>query len=578
MPPSSEALISTESQREIHHADQFKEALTHASDAAIGVILVRTREPYRAQEVIQEWSVRQDKIFKVWTVLTGWQSFPIPDERMSGDTDYTKPIGQDEAYDPVKAFDKLLETEHPDKFCGVFMNAQYAMESPGLQQHIKLQVQRSLEGDQRIIFLVPESAEIPTTLRDDFHIIDFKTPSHAEMVIVWERLLEHIKEESHPGFNDTQVGEIVQNGLGMSAHEFETSIAQAFVRLRADDNDAELTPQDFIHYVLKTKVAVSNFGDLLELMDPVDIDDIGGLDVLKEWIDKRKQAYSDEARAFGIDQPKGTLIVGPPGGGKSLIAKAISGVFGVPCLKFDIGKVFGSLVGQSEGRMRQALSMIESMAPCVLFLDEIDKGFGGVGGSSSDGGTTQRVFGTFLTWMQERGNKGLPVFAVMTANNVQGMPPELMRKGRIDEVWAVTFPSPEERALILNIHMRKRGHEDALTPEDIADVIKHTNGFVGSEIEGVVMEALVEAFSAGETVLTAERLIEEADKIVPLSKAFAHAVAEMNEWAKNNARAASSTMTFDNPTDNPPDDSKVIRRGRRGKNPRKRIRRGSSEN
>lgn len=571
-------LISSKHVRNASHVDEFKEMITKASDAAIGVILIRTREPYRCQEVLHEWSIAQEMEFKVWTILAGWQEFLPPSHPAfhtsaageDAEVDIHKAQGSDNAIQPPVAFQKIKEQFSP-KGCFIFMNLQHFIDTPAIQQHIKDMVRHAYDNEKRVILLVPESVNVPTEIEDDLYIIDFKTPSHSELKTVWNDLLDNISDgtddtdDCRPAFSMRDVDLIVQTALGMAAHEFDTAIALAFVELREKivTDKKSVTPHDFIAVIMREKVNVIKRTDILELLPEADMSQVGGLDILKSWVAKRSTAFSDEARQFGIDMPKGVLMVGPPGTGKSLAAKAIASVLNVPCIKLDIGRIFGQYVGESEGRMRKALALVEAMAPCVLMIDEIDKGFGGASGASGDSGTTSRVFGTFLTWMQERQSESVPIFVVMTANNVLGLPPELMRKGRLDEIFAVTFPSDKERVDILKIHVEKRGHK--LTNSELAKVAAETNNFVGSELEAVVKDSLVEAFGTEERKLTSTIMRGQAASIIPLYRAFAEKVKLMNDWAKSNAKPSSSNMSFDyEETKKEKKGKRIIRRGGSG--------------
>jgi SpoVK/Ycf46/Vps4 family AAA+-type ATPase len=527
--------------RTVRHADEFKERLTVVSDAAIGVILIRTREPYRCQEVLQDWAVEMEMDFRVWTILTGWQQFPQPLANADEAIDITIPVSSDKVLDINKAFSAVSDG-FPEDGCFIAMNCQYAFENPAFQQHIKAHVQRALSKRQRIILLCPEGAEMPSAIEDDIYVLDFKAPSHIELRGLWENMTSNVEDACKPDFDEDDVDLIVQNSLGMTGLEFETALAMAFVELRgrmSGDEEPPVEPQDFIHIIMRSKIEVIKRTDLLELMPEAKMDEVGGLDLIKEWLELRKLGYTDEAKEYGIEPPKGVLVVGPPGSGKSVFAKAAAGVLGVPLIKFDIGKVFGKFVGDSEANMRKALALVEAMAPCSLLVDEIDKGFGGVGGSN-DGGTTMRVFGTFLTWMQERQQTQTPIFVIATANNVQGLPPELLRKGRFDEIFAVTFPGPSERAQIVKIHLEKRGHN--LPDADIRKVAEATPEYVGAELEAIVLETLYRSLAKKLKAPSIEIMLDEARQIVPVSRAFPEKVKHMNEWAKNNAKPASRAM------------------------------------
>jgi SpoVK/Ycf46/Vps4 family AAA+-type ATPase len=265
---------------------------------------------------------------------------------------------------------------------------------------------------------------------------------------------------------------------------------------------------------------------------------VGGLDGLKTWIGKRRRAYGAEAAAYGLPTPKGILLVGIPGTGKSLCAKAVGTALGVPTLRLDVGALFQSLVGESEARTRDALQLAEAMAPCVLFVDEIDKGLAGTasGGGAGDSGVARRVLGSILTWMQDR-PADRPVFVVATANQVDGLPPELLRKGRFDELFAVDLPTPAEREAIFRIHLGRRKRDPA--DYDLARLAEATPDYTGSEIEAIVVEALYHAFDLGREITT-EDLLAAARAVVPLAVTAKDTIEAVRRWGATRARAAST--------------------------------------
>jgi len=261
---------------------------------------------------------------------------------------------------------------------------------------------------------------------------------------------------------------------------------------------------------------------------------VGGLAVLKEWINKRAVAFTREARAFGLPAPKGILMLGVQGCGKSLCAKAVANQWHLPLLRFDMGRMFGSLVGSSEENVRRAIAVAESVAPAILWVDEIDKAFAGSQGSGmSDGGTTARVFGTFLTWLSE---KQAPVFVVATANDISQLPPELLRKGRLDEIFFVDLPSNEERAEVFRIHLAKRDR----VPEqfDLASLADSSKDFSGAEIEEAINSALYDAFDARQE-LAASHILIALGQTVPLAKTMDEHISRLRTWAEGRARNAS---------------------------------------
>ena len=260
-------------------------------------------------------------------------------------------------------------------------------------------------------------------------------------------------------------------------------------------------------------------------------DAIGGLAALKDWLQQRHRAFSDEARRFGLPMPRGVLLVGPQGTGKSLTAKAIARSWSMPLLRLDVGRLFAGLVGASEARTRETIQRAEAMAPCVLWIDEIDKGFGGDG--RSDGGTSQRVLASVLTWMAE---KQSPVFVVATANGVDQLPPELLRKGRFDEIFLLDLPSTEERHSILSLHLNRR-RPGLQLPLDT--VISRSDGFSGAELEQTVIEAMHLAFAEGRE-LNETDLIRAASQLIPLSRTAREQLEALQAWASSGrARPAS---------------------------------------
>jgi SpoVK/Ycf46/Vps4 family AAA+-type ATPase len=289
--------------------------------------------------------------------------------------------------------------------------------------------------------------------------------------------------------------------------------------------------------VARVKADALRKNGLLEVIEKRErLDQIGGLDVLKQWLVTRKEAFSERARAYGLPVPKGLLIVGVPGTGKSLTAKATASVFDLPLLKLDAGRIFGSLVGQSEGNLRSVIQTAEAIAPCVLWIDEIDKGFAGSKSSGfADGGTSARVFGSFISWMQE---KSAPVFVVATANDVTQLPPEFLRKGRWDELFFVDLPNQEEREVIWRIQITRFGRK----PQefDCDQLARETAGFTGAEIESVFAEALFSAFENGAEP-TDLSIAQVLTAFIPLSKLMNEQISGLRKWATGRAKVATAS-------------------------------------
>lgn len=384
-----------------------------------------------------------------------------------------------------------------------------------------------------VIFLGPEFRPHPT-FEKLVTVLDFALPDEAYLRHIVVSIQESAGWAEKTQKPEEVLPELVRALSGLSVAEAENALSLSIV-----ETDAMITD-----IVYREKVQAVKRSGLLEIIepDPRGLGAIGGLEVLKDWILKRRQAYTPEAEHFGLPSPKGLMIVGVPGTGKSLSARAIGTALGVPTVKLDIGALFGSLVGESETRTRDALKLAEAMSPCVLWVDEIDKGLAGSGGSgSSDSGVTRRVFGTVISWMQERKR---PVFLVATANQVEGLPPELLRKGRFDEIFAIDLPTPDERRAIVEIQLKARDRWRLVKGKptvDTAEVAAATVDFTGSEIEGLINEAMFEVFArdgAKGEVKTAD-LVAAAATVVPLAKMAKEQIESIRRWAQNRARFAS---------------------------------------
>jgi SpoVK/Ycf46/Vps4 family AAA+-type ATPase len=274
------------------------------------------------------------------------------------------------------------------------------------------------------------------------------------------------------------------------------------------------------------------------------MEDVGGLENLKRWLRKRNKSWLESAQKYGLPSPKGVLITGVPGCGKSLISKSISEMWQLPLLRLDIGKIFSGIVGSSEENMRKAIKTAEAIAPCILWIDEIEKGFSGIN-SAGDSGTSSRIFGQFLTWMQE---KEKPVFVIATANNISSLPPEMLRKGRFDEIFFVDLPTHRERLEIFKVHLKKRLKDSAvigdfkISEHNLEYLAELTEGFVGAEVEQVVINGLFEAYYEDRSVTLSdfERICKQ---FIPLSITQAEQIKKIREWA--NVRAVTATPRED---------------------------------
>ena len=381
------------------------------------------------------------------------------------------------------------------------------------------------ERPHTLVISAPEW-RLPPELEDCVHLIDLPLPDAGEIGVLLEAIAKACGTPLEPG---------VREQLSSACHGLsETRVRQLAARALA--RRGRLGADDLAEVLEEKRQAIAR-SELLEYCpSEASPADIGGLEVLKHWLEQRHRAFSDEARRYGLPLPRGVLLVGPQGTGKSLTARVIAHSWGMPLLRLDVGRLFAGLVGASEARTREMIQRAEAMAPCVLWIDEIDKGFGfGASSGGGDGGTSQRVLASVLTWMAE---KTSAVFVVATANGVERLPAELLRKGRFDEIFLLELPSREERRAILDLQLKRRRPEHAIPLEVLLD---RTEGFSGAELEQTVIEAMHLAFGDGRELAEAD-LIAAASQVVPLSRTAREQLEALRGWASGGrARLASST-------------------------------------
>lgn len=392
---------------------------------------------------------------------------------------------------------------------------------------------------KNIIFISP-SLVLPEDLQKDITIVDFKLPTFEEIKDVLD---EMIKANKHSGriqinLNEEEKEMLAKAATGLTLSEAENAFARAMVE------DGRLNVHD-VEVILEEKEQIIKKTGILEFVrSDLKMEDVGGLENLKRWLSKRNKSWLDSAKKYGLPAPKGVLITGVPGCGKSLISKSISSMWQLPLLRLDIGKIFSGIVGTSEENMRKAIRAAEAIAPSILWIDEIEKGFSGIN-SGGDSGTSSRIFGQFLTWMQE---KTSPVFVIATANNISQLPPEMMRKGRFDEIFFVDLPTKRERKEVLKVHIQKRIKDSEvignfqLTEEVLENLAVKTEGFVGAEIEQLVIAALFEAY-AEERSISLQDFEKAILNTVPLSVTQAEQIRDIRNWA--NVRAVTATPQDD---------------------------------
>ena len=367
------------------------------------------------------------------------------------------------------------------------------------------------------IFIVSTTVVIPTELENYITVFDIPLPTENEINEIICNFINDINIEVEQDILD----EIAVSFKGLNEFQINQILNLAY------QNGGYIDKKDK-YLILKEKEQFIKKAGMLEIVNfKESIDDIGGLEILKDWLTRKANVFQnlDKAIKFGVDVPKGIMIVGMPGCGKSLTAKATASLFEIPLVRLDVGRLLGKYVGESENNMRKALKLSESISPCVLWIDELEKAFAGVGSESGD--VTTRLFGQFLTWMQEKENT---VFIVATANDISKIPPEFLRKGRFDELFFVDLPNVEERRKIIEIHLKKRKKWNKGI--DSIALIQKTEGFNGADLEAVVKEAIEDAFIDGKEKITTEALLETIKNTKSISSTMKDKIDKIRETIK----------------------------------------------
>jgi ATP-dependent 26S proteasome regulatory subunit len=399
------------------------------------------------------------------------------------------------------------------------------------------EIARMTKSENKCLILGTVMPTTPLELDKEMPIIELDLPRRDTIGIIFDDVVEEAGLQGHQIEKNES---LLDAALGLTIMEARLAFSKAAA------TKGRLTSAE-IDFVIQEKERIIRQSGVLEYFHPrTDWDDIGGLDELKHWLKNRGRAFTSQAKAFGLEPPRGALLLGVPGCGKSLTAKAVAGLWRFPLLRFDLGRVFGGIVGESEANMRKALQIAQAISPCILWIDEIEKGMAGSQGSGSlDSGVTARVMGTFLTWMQE---KEEPVFVLATSNNIDQLPPEMLRKGRFDEIFFVDLPGSVTRGEILQIHLKKKGRHEEAESFDLASLVKASIGFSGAELEEAVKDALFRAFDAGREI-EAQDIQQALEATYPLSKTMRENIEGMRKWAKYRARLASSEEKEVLPTD-----------------------------
>jgi SpoVK/Ycf46/Vps4 family AAA+-type ATPase len=473
------------------------------------IIVIETREESRILDMLKSITMEGTgsvylPLFR-WTVTDGLQRLDIALE--------PQPLNAE----PTEVLKHIRAVSKPGIY--VLLDFHPFLDNPVHVRLIKDICIRYREVPRQLVF-ISYTVSLPDELESFSARFDMALPTETERRRIVQRVADEWTQE-HPGSKVQADGRayemLIRNLAGLTYRDTEQLARNAIY------HDGAITRSD-LPGVMQAKYELLNHGGALQFeYETAGFSDVGGLARLKHWLSQRKPVFRGEAKAAHLDTPKGILLIGIQGCGKSLAAKATAGIFGVPLLRLDFGAVYDKYHGETERKLRESLKTADVMSPCVLWIDEIEKGIAGRGGET---GTTQRVLGTFLTWMAE---KKSPVFVVATANDISALPPELIRKGRFDEIFFVDLPNRDVRLSILQIHLKIREQDGRNF--DIEALADATAGFSGAEIEQAVVGALFAAHARQEPLSTAH-ILEEVQSTRPLSVVMQEQVVALRQWAE----------------------------------------------
>ncbi len=513
------------------------EEVANLIHARVPIIWVRTHEEVRFIDDFSENAA--EKLKRQLMVWSGYQGLVKPKEFKKAE----RASGQfAESWVPQKALDQILKMPVNDQNPGyvyILRDFHAVLQEPVIRM-LRDMYDFLADNGKSLIIVSPvlgygvdgKNPGLPPALEKQVVVVDYALPNRDQIDNNVGKILEFIKNNNPNSktkldYTADEMLAISRALQGLTLTEIENSVAACLSHLKKLD----------VEHLLQDKKQIVRKNQILEFIDTdVEAKDIGGLDVAKTYLERYSKAYTKEAVEFGVEPLKGALFTGIPGTGKSQIAKAMGHIWKVPLLRLDVGKVMNGLVGGSEQRMREVIATAEAMAPCVLWIDEVEKSLSGTGSSNfSDGGTLSRVFGTLLTAMQE-GMDGVTIIA--TANDISKLPPEFIR--RFNEVFFVDLPSIEERWEILSIHLTRRNWAVKDFEKAKAELMEASENFTGAELEKAVKDGIARAFYAGDKTLKPVHIVESMKETKPIFKIYATKVKEMQEWAAGHARYASS--------------------------------------
>lgn len=513
-------------------SEEYKIELENQIKSNRSLIYITTHEEHRVDDYIQEIACKRESpwTFVFWDIARGGTC----------NSAYLKVSPNTDQLEILTFFSDLIVEK--DDFCVLVLHDFYKFLAPdghpGQAEIITIRALKNLieqcNTQRKCVIITGPKYFLPLEFEKLVCLIDWPLPEKELILEKINSLIEAVRKK--PGmkkfrleYSSDELERITRAFQGLSLREIEM-ISTYFI----------LTEKEFdpVKIASKKRDIIKQSGILEWVELEFDLAKVGGLANLKSWLSKRKDAFSDCAKKYGLpENPKGLMIIGLQGGGKSRASKAIASYWSLPLLRLDMGRVFSGVVGSSEENLRSVIKTAESVAPCVIWCDEIDKAFSN-SNYSGDSGTSSRVFGTFLTWMQE---KKAPVFVVATANNVSNLPPELLRKGRFDDIFFVDLPDDQEREEIWQIHLEQRNF--SMENFDITELIKGSEGFTGAEIEAAIISAMYEGFSDNQRPIKTVDIIKEMAESVPIYVTMRENIEALRDWASKRARNASKNKS-----------------------------------
>ncbi len=514
---------------------------------------------------IQQY-IKEDKLLYIWSATQGlveveqdeWQNL---DELQTKDNTTIQPVG---AIQHIR--EKKVEYSVHKRLVVIMRDFHQMCNIPPPGRKLR-DLFRHFARYKKTVILIGPSSNIPIELQKDVYLLRYDLPDHETIKTIINDAISHISSRKSAKkdpkdnkyittkidnktrrfkveYSDEEIISFVRASQGLTKLEILCAVSKS---IQTSDN-GEISFED----LAKEKQNIIKKSEVLEYWTHIDpMEDVGGNDILKKWLSERSHAITGNAVSFGVRSPKGVLITGVQGCGKSMLAKATASELKIPLIRLDMGKVFAGLVGSSEKNMRDAISQAEAMSPCVLWLDEIEKGLSGTGSSNfSDGGTSSRVFGTLVTWLNE---KTKPVFVVATANDISQLPPELFRKGRFDGIWFVDLPLAKERDSILKIHIARIGRDPKKFKTQYLSELRYkcptgkSYDYSGSEIEEAINDALFSVYTKNPKAqkckkgdITTKDIEKALEQTIPISCTASSKVSKIREWGRKHARFASS--------------------------------------